>query len=180
MSAMSHDPTHHAQEEIQHHATHGGGPRWIMGVAVSSAILAALAAVGSLLEGHHGHEAMLDRMKASDQWAFYQAKSIKSAILKTKLELQGSMGKRAAAEDKKKLEEYAKEQEEITKEAKELEDGSATHFAAHLVFARAVTLLQVAIAVGAIAVLAGRIAFWFISLGFGAIGLGFFLLGLLH
>lgn len=176
---MSHDPTHHAQEEI-HHAAEHSSERWIMGVALSSAILAALAAVTSLLETHHGHEAMLDRIRASDQWAFYQAKSIKSGVLKSKMDLLKALGKPVSPADTEKIAEYAKEQDEITEKAKELETGSAKHFESHLVFARAVTLLQVSIAVGAVAVLARTIAFWYVSLAFGASGLLFLIRGLLH
>src|SRR5580693_10359834 len=78
-------PTEHLHEHMEHGAAHGGAP-WMMGVALSSALLAGLAAVCSLLAGHHANEAMVDQIKASDQWAYYQAKGIKSAILSSKME----------------------------------------------------------------------------------------------
>ena len=43
-------PLEHLQEEIHHHAEHGGAP-WISWVALSTAILAVLAAIAGLLPG---------------------------------------------------------------------------------------------------------------------------------
>jgi hypothetical protein len=45
---------------------------------LSTAILAVSAAIAGLLSGQHVNEAMMNQMKASDQWNYYQAKSIKS------------------------------------------------------------------------------------------------------
>ena len=72
-------PTEHLQEHIEHEAH--GGPPWVMGVALSSAIIAALAAVASLLAGANANEAMIDQMKAADQWNYYQAKGVKANVL---------------------------------------------------------------------------------------------------
>jgi hypothetical protein len=38
-------PTEHLHEQMEHHAKHGG-ERWVLGVALSCALLAALAAIG--------------------------------------------------------------------------------------------------------------------------------------
>ena len=172
-------PTEHLHEEIHHHAEHSKA-RWIMGVALSSALLAGLAAVCSLLAGHHANEAMIDQMKSSDQWAYYQAKGIKSAVISSKIELLEGEGKTVSAKDKEKVEQYRKDQEEITAKAKEHEADSAKHLASHVVYARGVTLFQIAIAIGAIAVLIHRKSFWLVSLGFGAVGLFFLVQGLLR
>jgi len=50
-------------------------------------MLAVLAAVSALMAGYHANEAMLEQMKATDDWAFYQAKGIKANLLQTKMEL---------------------------------------------------------------------------------------------
>jgi hypothetical protein len=171
-------PTEHLQEEIHEHA-HEAKERWIFGVALSSALLAGFAAVTALLAGHHSNEAMIEQIHASDQWSYYQAKGIKSAILGTKIDLFKAMGKEVSEKDQEKLGEYKKEQEEISKEAKEKEHDSETHLQHHVIFARGVTMFQVAIAVAAIAVLTRRRRFWFVGMGFGAIGLVFLLQGLL-
>jgi hypothetical protein len=170
-------PTEHLHEEMHEHASHSRSS-WTMGVALSSALLAALAAVCSLLAGHHSNEAMIEQLQSSDQWAFYQAKGIKSAVLSGKMELLAAEGKAVSDKDQQKLDAYRKEQDEIQAVAKEKQEASESHLRQHVVFARGVTLFQIAIAVGAISVLTGRRAFWFVSLLFGAAGIAFLLQGL--
>jgi len=162
-------PTEHLHEEINDHAGHAKA-RWTLGVALSSALLAGLAAVCSLLAGHHANEAMIEQIQSSDQWAYYQAKGIKSAVLGSKLELLEAEGKPVSARDRQKLSDYKKEQDEIQALAHEKQLASENHLEKHVVFSRGVTLFQVAIAVGAISVLTNRRSFWFVSLGFGLIG----------
>jgi hypothetical protein len=171
-------PTEHLHEEMNERAHHAR-TSWTMGVALSSALLAAMAAVCALLAGHHSNEAMIEQLQASDQWTYYQAKGIKSAILASKLELLAGEGRDVAAKDREKLASYKTEQEEIQKQAEEKQARSGEHLRRHVVFSRGVTLFQIAIAVGAISVLTNRKAFWFVSLLFGLAGAAFLLQGLL-
>ena len=69
-------PLEHAHETIEHHAEHSTEP-WIMGVALTAAILAALAAMTALYAEHFATDATLEQIKASDTWNEYQANSIK-------------------------------------------------------------------------------------------------------
>ena len=172
-------PTEHLHEEMAEHAQHSKS-RWTMGVALSSALLAGLAAVCSLLAGHHSNEAMLEQMKSSDQWAYYQAKGIKAAILSSKIELLQGEGRTVSPKDQDKLEQYKKDQDEATNAAKEHEADSQKHLASHVVFARGVTLFQIAIAIGAISVLIHRKSFWLVSLAFGGVGVFFLIQGFLR
>ena len=48
--------------------------------AVTAAVLAVLAAIGSLLSGHAVNQAILEQTKATDQWAYYQTKSTKGHV----------------------------------------------------------------------------------------------------
>ena len=175
-------PIEDAQEHI-HHAAHGAthdtGAKWIMMVALSSAFLAAFAAVGSLMAGHHSNEAMIEQIQASDAWSFFQAKGIKASVLQSKIQLFEALEKPVAAADKEKLEEYKKEQDELKDKAAEKEKESGIHLARHVTLARSVTLFQVAIAIAAISVLTKRRKFWYLSLGFGFFGLFFLILGLI-
>jgi hypothetical protein len=164
--------TERAEEEIHHHA-HASREPWVMWAALSSALLAALAAVSAMLSGHHANEAMLDRIRASDQWAYFQAKGVKAAVLGSKVELLAALGKDAGEKDGEKLAEYRKEQDEIAADAKREEADSALHMRRHVILSRGVTMFQVAIAVAAIAVLAKRPAFWWVGLVFGAAGVFF-------
>ena len=165
-------PLEQTQEDL-HHKAHSSGNRWMMMVAMSSAILATIAAVASLMAGHYSNEAMIEQLKASDQWNYYQAKGVKGNVLASKMDIMAALGKPADPKDKEKLGEYKKEQEEIKMRAEELEQRSHHYLQAHVIYARAVTLFQVAIAVGAISVLTKRRRFWLVSLVFGAVGLGF-------
>ena len=129
-------PTEHLHEEINHRAEHAGKSHWTMGVALSSALLAGLAAVSSLLAGHHANEAMIEQIQSSDKWAYYQAKGIKAAVLGSKIELLDAEGKAISGTDKKKMEAYKEEQDQISSEATEKEQSSENHLKKHVVFAR--------------------------------------------
>ena len=171
-------PTEHLHEEMNEHAAHAK-TSWTLGVALSSALLAAMAAVCSLMAGHHSNEALIEQLKSSDQWAFYQAKGIKAAVLSGKIDIIAAEGKPASARDTEKLTAYKQEQEEIQVQAKELQEAAEAHLHRHVIFSRGVTLFQIAIAIGAISVLTNRKAFWFVSLTFGLVGAGFLVQGLL-
>ena len=165
-------PLEEVREHLEHHAHHEPDG-FVSGVALSTAIIAAIAAVASLLAGDHANEAMVSQIESSDQWAFYQAKSIKAAVLSTKIALLESQDKKASPKDEEKIAEYAKEQEEIKKEAETKHHEAEVHLARHKLLAAGVTMLQIAIAVGAISALTKRKAFWGVSLCFGLVGLGF-------
>lgn len=171
------DPTEAIREEL-HKKAEESREGWIMGVALLAALLAALAAISSLLAGHHANDAMLEQIQASDQWNYYQAKGIKAGVLTTRIDLMEAMGRPVDPKDRAKVDEYAKEQVEIRKVAEEKQAGSKINLHRHVVYSRAVTLFEVAIAVAAISVLTRRKSFWLVSIGFGAIGAVFLILGL--
>jgi hypothetical protein len=164
-------PTEHLHEEMEHQAQHGQS--WIMGVALSSAFLAAFAAVASLKAGHYANEAMASQIEAANQWSYYQSKSIKESQLRGKVEILEALNKTASEADKAKLTEYAKEKGEIQHHAEELTREAKSELHTHVILAHGVTLFQIAIAVGAISALTRKKPFWFVSLGAGLVGLGF-------
>ena len=71
------------------------------------------------------------------------------------------------------------EQEEIQKEARESETHAKHNFHQHEVFARGVTMFQIAIAVAAISALTKRKPYWVVSLALGLIGCFFLARGFL-
>jgi Domain of unknown function (DUF4337) len=166
-------PLEDLNEHIQHKAEHGAS--WISWVALSTAILAVLAAITGLLSGARVNEAMMNQIEASDKWAYYQAKGIKASILDAKMSLSGQSNE----QDHAKAERYQEEQNEIQKEAKEKETEARTNFHEHEIFSRGVTMFQIAIAVAAISALTAKRRFWFVSLAFGAAGCVFLVLGFL-
>jgi hypothetical protein len=166
-------PTEHLHEHIHEHAAHST-ERWILGVALSSALLAAFAAVASLLAGHNANEAVISQIESSDQWSYYQSKSIKEAQLAGKLDILASLDKPSPDADKAKVAQYEKDKEDIRKDAERLEKEAQHLLRTHEALAVSVTLFQIAIAVGAISVLIKLKAFWLASLVVGVIGVGFF------
>jgi hypothetical protein len=178
-------PLEEVNEHIQHHtARHGHGDghgdgehpgkpapeRWTLGVALSTALFAALAAIASLIAGGQANEAMAAQIRSSDRWSEYQAKSIKAHLLDNKIEVLIALGHPESAKDKADQEKYRAEKGELHELAEHMEKESEGHLLAHETMATAVTMFQVAIAMGAIAVLTRMRMFWIISLALGAIG----------
>src|SRR5437763_5731189 len=137
-------PLEHLHEQIHHSAEHGG-ENWISWVALSTAILAVLAAIAGLLSGKHANEAMMSQIEASDQWSYYQAKSIKASVLDAKIALANAPNE----SDASKRDRYEKEQEDIKTEADHKQAEAKSNFHQHEVFARGVTKINIAIAIGA-------------------------------
>ena len=130
-------PLEHLHEEIHHHAEHGGAP-WISGVALSTAILAVLAAISGLLSGKHANEAMMSQIESSDQWLYFQAKSIRRHADQSVVDLVSVLTARDKDRDRDKdkgaeqiakvreiyqaeVERYRDDQNELEAEAKKLE-----------------------------------------------------------
>jgi VIT1/CCC1 family predicted Fe2+/Mn2+ transporter len=167
-------PLENLHEEIHHRAEHSG-ETWISWVALSTAILAVFAAIAGLLSGKNANEAMMSQIEAADHWAFYQAKGIKAAVLDAKMTLSGVPNE----QDHAKAERYQEEQGHIQKEAEAKEREAKANFHQHEIFARGVTMFQIAIAIAAISALTKKRRFWVVSLVFGAIGAVFLVLGFL-
>ena len=164
-------PLEHLHEHVKETAEHSGAA-WISWVALSTALLAVLAAIAGLLSGKHVNEAMMNQIEASDQWNYYQAKSIKASVLEAKMSLTGTSNE----SDQSKRDRYEKEQEKIKSEAEHKEAAAKTNFHKHEVFARGVTMFQIAIAIAAISALTKKRKFWIVSLLFGIVGCAFLVL----
>jgi len=161
-------------------------------IALTTAILAAVAAVAALQSGAAVNTALILKTEAarlqteaSDQWAYYQAKGIKAAIQAATRSAWLAAGKQPPAEHEAEMRRYAAEQEEIKKaaEEKERQRGEKSREADHLLhrhhrFANAVALMQVAIALGAVAALTRIRWVWLGSLAVGGTGIALFVLNL--
>jgi lipopolysaccharide export LptBFGC system permease protein LptF len=120
---------------------------------------------------------MISQIESSDQWAFYQAKSIKSSILELKKDMREQFGKKVSEKDLQKASEYDLEKEKIKELAEEKQHESRQHLKIHEKLARSVTFFQVSIALAAIAVLIRRRRMWFVSMGFACVGVVLFVIG---
>jgi hypothetical protein len=154
-------------------------------IALTTALLAAFAAVAALRAGATVNEALVLKTEAtrlqaeaSDQWAYFQAKGIKGAVQDAIGHTWQAAGKEAPAAVGEKAARYAEEQKEIEAKARELEkerdekSAEAEHLLhQHHRFANAVALFQVCIALGAVAALTRNKLVWIGSLVVGAGGI---------
>lgn len=146
---------------------HREGSGFLKWISLTTAILAALAAIASLRAGATVNEALVLKTEAtrlqaqaSDQWAYYQAKGIKAAISKSSEATWQAAGKTVPSELTKASSKYAAQQDSIRGAAVNLETQRDERSAeadlllrSHEWFAASVALLQIAIALGAIAAL---------------------------
>ena len=163
-------------------------------IALTTALLAALAAIASLKAGATVNEALVLKTEAtrlqaqaSDQWAYYQAKGIKAAIEKASESAWLAAGKSPSEESEARFKRYGEEQKEIEKSAREAEkerDEKSREadelLHRHHGFANAVALFQVAIALGAVAALTRIKLVWYGSMALGVAGLVIFGLHVFH
>jgi hypothetical protein len=157
-----HGPHDHAVEHEGH--KQGLGQQ----IAIFTAVLATVGAIVSFFGGDtqnnamlFKNEAVLERAEASDQWNFYQAKSLKQNLAETaaaivtdpkKAEFYQGEARRYAAE-KKDVEAEARKHDKAYKEWNEKSE-QALH--PHHYLAMSMTLLQIAIALASITVLTQR------------------------
>lgn len=172
-------------EEIEH-----SGSAMLKWVSLTTALLAAIAAVASLQAGDTVNEALALKSdatriqaQASDQWAYYQAKGIKGAVTRASITTWKAAGRPVPANLDSTATRYDSEQKEIQTEARKLEAerDAKEHEAAGLLekhhhFAAAVALFQVSIALGAVAALTRQRLVWYGSLTLGSIGIVLFAL----
>jgi hypothetical protein len=163
----------------------GGG--FLRRIAVTTAVLAVLAAIASLQAGTTINtalflktEAVRLQSEASDQWAYYQAKGVKAAVQEAARESWLAAGKEPPAELDANVKRYGEEQAEIQGKARDLERERDQNLkeSDHLLhqhhgFAKAVTLFQISIALGAVAALTRMRVVWCGSLAAGAAGMVF-------
>jgi hypothetical protein len=109
-------------EELEEHVHHAHDP-FDKTVAGTMAIIAALLAVVSVFGPHFQAEELLTQQKASDQWAFYQAKDIRRYAAQVEQDTLAQMKAAPApmskyAQDEKR---YDKQRSEIQEQAREFE-----------------------------------------------------------
>jgi hypothetical protein len=168
---------------------------WLNYLALTTIILAVCATMATFKGGGFSTRAVLSQTQASDQWAFYQAKSIKGYLYemqKDQLEMQlrsrgGAVPTAVADEFQKKIDgytakiaKYESEKSKIQGDAKQLEfvrDDAQRH---GKVFGVAVIFLQVAILCCSVAALMKKKYVWIVGSVLGVYGVlqfvnGFFL-----
>ncbi|MGA7497845.1 MAG: DUF4337 domain-containing protein [Isosphaeraceae bacterium] len=187
-----HEWVEKAAEEHHHSYEHGSDARGneMTVSAVTAAVLAVLAAFGSLLSGHAVNQAILEQTKATDQWAFYQAKSTKSHVYQVGGEIIKALSAAPSttASDshgpslrhfQEEAERYDREKEEVKKEAEHLEAESQHEFHKHHQFALGIACFQVGIVLASVSILVRIRAIYYLSVVAGIAGMIWTVMGLL-
>jgi anti-sigma-K factor RskA len=168
---MSEETNPHEIREQMEQLEHAAG-EWRTWLALTTALIAVIAAVASLVSGYYADRSLLEKNnavllqnRASDQWSYYQAKGVKKNLAEGFAELRGD------EKLKKEVERYAGQQDEIKIKAEELEGQvkeantlSGELFEKHHRLAMGVTFLQIAIALSAMSALLNRKSFWVFSI----------------
>ena len=179
-----HAPHEHMVEESALGEGGHGADKLAQKVALTTAVLATIGALFGYYSGKLATEAMLAKndsislhTQASDQWAFYQAKSTKEFIAVNMAQLAADEKQREKL--KADAERYAKEKEDIQTEAKKLVDEahkkeheSEVTLVPHERMALGTALMQVAVALSAITLLTRKNWLFAAALVFAAIGIG--------
>jgi hypothetical protein len=158
------DQTGEHLEHAEHaqHAAHSGN-RFVVWVSMTIAVLAVIAAVIGSLEsvelantGAERTSATLLQNQATDQWGFYQSKSLKKNIYEIAA-ANGGPNAAAFAETAKKNEEEAKpikdKATELEKQVEEKLQAAERHEVRLHTLTFAATLLHVAIAIATISII---------------------------
>lgn len=164
--------------ELQEHAEHAKHDPSLAPVSLTMAVLAVLVAVISLV-GHRAHtEEVVLQAKASDQWAFYQAKNIRRHTDELFTDLTSIQATTDAAALAKLRDKYSNEaarykddQKEIEDKARELEAEVATERNRADRFDLAEVFLEIGLVITSITLLSGRRIFWYLGVLFGVIGM---------
>lgn len=166
---------------------------WLNYLALTTVILAVCATLSTFKGGGYSTRSVMSQTQASDQWAYFQSKSIKSYIYemqKDKLELEqmaaGSKMSKDIYEEysrriddySKKIAKYDKEKLEIQGEAKKFESIRNDAQRHSQIFGVAVIYLQIAILLSSIAALMKKKVLWLSGVVVGAVGIVYFANGL--
>jgi len=129
-------------------------------MAITAAVLALVSVYGHLTTT----EELLAQQKASDQWAYYQSKSIRRYQSEMARDMLGTFAGSAAAEMGKKyaanIERYQKETDEIQEKAREFEKESSIRGRQALRLHMGEIFLEIAIVFSSLALLTRRTYFW--------------------
>jgi len=162
-------PAEEAHESAEH-SEHAKDP-FDKRVAGTMAIIAAALAVVSVLGHITTTEELLSQQKASDQWSYYQAKSIRRYQSEVARDLFAGMKlSDQSAQYQKNGEKYRKDDDEIQKEAQGLEQESHLRGRQALGFHFGEVFLEFSIVLASLAILTKRKFLWFASMASGAIG----------
>ncbi len=164
-------------QELQESAEKGR-EKSMAAVSLTMAVVAVCVAVVSLL-GHRAHtEEVVQQAKASDQWAYYQAKNIREHEDVLFADMAGVMASNDAGAAAKVREKYGQEaerykhdKEEIKEKAGELDREVATETRRADRYDLAEVFLEIGLVITSITLLSGKRIFWYLGIVLTVVGL---------
>ena len=157
-------------------------------VAVTAVILAVCATLATFKAAGYGNRMVMSQSQASDQWAYYQAKSIKETQYQVQRDVialvSQQMGTNPAVQERldayqKEVSRYKQEKDEIMQEAKRLESLRDISQDLSSEIGKAIILLQIGILLTSLAAINKTAYFWFMGMGSGGVGIIMFVLAML-
>ena len=159
---------------------------WTKYVSLTMVVVAVLAAVASMKGGGYStrsltemNDATFNQTKASDQWAYYEASSIKGNLYELELDhlaADPAPDSAVVARVKAKVDKYDQAKTDTTTQAKQFEaarDTARKNAALAADHARelglSITLFQVSIALGAMCLIVKKKPLWFASMTLGTL-----------
>ena len=163
---------------------------WTKYTAISLVFIAVLTAIATQWSGKYSGRVLVDlndatfnQAKASDQWSYYQAKSIKQNLYEALRELASKAANGTGADASQgieafnaKIAKYESEKSAIMAEARKLEEqrdaarAGATEASRHgSGMGTAISIFQIAIALGSICLVTKKRPLWYLSLVFAAV-----------
>jgi hypothetical protein len=155
---------------------------WTKYVSLTMVVIAVLAAIATLKGGGFStrtlkemNEATYNQAQASDQWSYFEAKSIKQNLYEIELDhLTAPSDADAAAKVKAKVDKYEKDKTDITAKAngfeaaRDLARKNATSAAEHSKeMGLSITIFQIAIALGAMCLIVKKKPLWICAMILG-------------
>ncbi len=153
-------------------------------IAVTTLVLAVCATLAAFKAAGYGNRMVLAQNQASDQWAYYQAKSLKETAYQTQRDMMELAMKQAdkpeiykdkIAEYDKEIARYHQERDGITSEAKQLEQERDLAQQYNAKFGQALIFLQIGILLSSLASINKVYVYWYIGVIAGGVGVVMFL-----
>ncbi len=172
--------------ELAEHAEHAAHDAALARVTVTMAILAVLVAAASLLGHRATTEQLLAQTRATDQWAYYQAKDIRRRSYEVFVDQMSIFTVQNAAKVEeikskyeKEIDRYKDQQKDAEAEAKKTEGEVATLQRRIDRYDLAEVMLEAALVISSITLLTRKQIFWMFGLLLGACGVVIAVAGLL-
>jgi hypothetical protein len=173
-------------QELKEHAEAAEHDPSLVPISLTMAIVAVLVAGVSLL-GHRAHtEEVILQNQVSDEWAFYQAKSIRRHADEVFADLASVMTAKDAEKAAKLAEKRSSEAEQYRDQGKELEakahelEAEQKHETRRADrFDLGEAILEIALVITSITLLSGRKLFWYLGILFAVAGVALGVTGLL-